>query len=84
MKKTNWRLLASSILKSELAKRNINYEPLVKMLGKIGVEETYASIANKISRGSFDFSFFLQCAAAIGIKNLRLDEIFSDQEIGTL
>jgi hypothetical protein len=71
----NWNKLASGILKAELKRRNISYEQLVTLLKKIDVHETHASLLNKMSRGAFQFAFFLQCAAAIGITNLRLDDI---------
>ena len=71
----DWNKLASAILKAELKRRSINYEQLVILLGEIGIQETHASILNKMSRGGFQFAFFLQCAAAIGIKNLRFDEV---------
>ncbi|EIJ44814.1 hypothetical protein GWL_42530 [Herbaspirillum sp. GW103] len=35
--------------------------------------ETYAGIANKLSRGSFSFVFFLQCMQAIGRQNINLE-----------
>ncbi|HIF0227001.1 TPA: DUF6471 domain-containing protein [Legionella anisa] len=76
----DWNKLASSIIKSELKRRDIGYEKLVSMLEKIGVQETHSSILNKMSRGSFQFSFFLQCAAAIGMKNVRLEDLITDFE----
>jgi hypothetical protein len=79
MKDTDWNKLASGIIKAELKRRDIGYEQLVAMLEKIGVNETHASILNKMSRGSFQFVFFLQCAAAIGIKNLRLDDLVIEE-----
>lgn len=75
MNKINWNRLASSLIKAELKRRDIGYEQLVNLLEKIDVHETHASILNKMSRGTFQFAFFLQCAVAVGIKNLRLDEI---------
>jgi hypothetical protein len=80
MKKPAWAKLAASILKAELKRRDISYEQLVSLLAKIDVRETHASVLNKMHRGTFQFTFFLQCAAAIGIKNLRLDEIFDEAE----
>ncbi|KTC84791.1 MULTISPECIES: DUF6471 domain-containing protein [Legionella] len=71
----NWSDLASRILKAELKLKDISYEKLVILLEQINIKETKASIVNKMSRGTFQFAFFLQCAAVIGIKNLRLDEI---------
>lgn len=79
MKEINWTELASGVLKAELKRKNINYEQLVVLLDNIGVKETYAGILNKMSRGSFQFAFFLQCSAAIGIKNLRLDDLIEEQ-----
>lgn len=71
----DWNKLASGILKAELKRRNINYEQLITLLNSIEVHETRASILNKMSRGAFQFAFFLQCAAAIGMTNLHLDEL---------
>lgn len=80
MENTDWNKLASGIIKAELKRRDISYEQLITMLGKIGVQETLPGILNKMSRGAFRFTFFLQCAAAIGIKNLHFDELTSDVE----
>lgn len=74
MKETDWNKLASGIIKAELKRRDISYEKLVAMLEKVGVHETHASILNKMSRGSFQFTFFLQCATVMGLKTLRLSE----------
>ncbi|QLZ70835.1 hypothetical protein FOLKNPGA_03654 (plasmid) [Legionella sp. PC1000] len=71
----DWNKLASGMLKAELKRRNISYEQLVALLNAIDVHETHASILNKMSRGAFQFAFFLQCATAIGITNLRLDDL---------
>lgn len=79
-KVTDWNKLASSMLKAELKRRDIGYEKLTVLLEKIGVQETHSSILNKMSRGTFQFSFFLQCAAAIGMKNLRLEDLIPDSE----
>ncbi len=74
-----WDNLAKNLLKSELKKRGMNYEQLHERLAAIGVNETVNNINRKINRGSFQFTFFLQCAAAIGIKNLRLDELVANE-----
>ena len=75
---TKWNKVASGILKAELKRRDINYEKLVSLLMKIGVEETHSSILSKMSRGTFQFSFFIQCAAAIGMNNLHLENLVSE------
>lgn len=76
----NWNTLAANILKSELKRRGITYDQLQEKLVVLGINDTTNSIKVKVSRGAFQFAFFLQCAAAIGIKNLRLDELTPDAE----
>lgn len=49
------------MLKSQLARHGISYVELVSRLNADGASESYASIANKVSRGSFSFAFYLQC-----------------------
>jgi hypothetical protein len=78
LQKISWNKLASGILKAELKRRNISYEQLVSLLEGQGIKETRASILNKMSRGTFQFAFFLQCSAVIGIKNLHIDELILD------
>ena len=75
----DWDHLAKNLLKSELKKRGIIYEQLHEKLAAMGINETVNNINRKINRGSFQFVFFLQCAAAIGIKNLRLDELVTSE-----
>jgi hypothetical protein len=77
----DWNKLAANILKAELKRRGMTYDQLHEKLVALGITDTTNSIKVKVSRGAFQFAFFLQCAAAIGIKNLRLDELVtSDNE----
>jgi len=65
---------AAALLRSEMAKRRMKYPDLVRALGEIGVQDSERNLSNKIGRGTFSAAFFLQCLAAMGVKNLRLDE----------
>lgn len=76
--KNDWNKLAANILKAELRLRGITYSQLHERLFLLGVKESVSGIKGKISRGSFQFSFFLQCALAIGIKKLSLVELLSE------
>ena len=76
----DWNKLAANILKAELKRRGITYDQLQEKLTVIGINDTTNSIKVKVSRGAFQFAFFLQCAAAIGIKNLRLDELVTQED----
>lgn len=76
--KPDWNKLAANLLKAELKRRGISYAQLETKLSIIGVTESADNIKAKVSRGTFQFAFFLQCATAIGLKNLRLDEIIPE------
>jgi DNA (cytosine-5)-methyltransferase 1 len=67
----NWKEDTKSFIKTELINRNLNSEDLVCLLDKIGVKETKASIDNKISRGSFSATFFLQCIHAFKLSDSK-------------
>ena len=57
---------AKILLKTELARAGIGYAELIEKLSAIGVEETYAGISNKISRGKFSLSFFFAMHEGFG------------------
>ena len=69
----DWQGVAKEILKSELKRRNLSYSDLADKLKAVGVNETERNLRNKISRGTFAASFFLQCLTAIGVHTLRLE-----------
>ncbi len=69
-----WYRKAKSLIKAELAKKDINYEQLSGMLKDIGVDENKMNIANKLNRGKFSFSFALQIFKALGLKKLNLED----------
>lgn len=68
----NWENEARLLLKAEIARRGVTYERLAKRLQAIGVQETVRSIANKMSRGTFSFVFFLQCMKVLGAQSVTL------------
>ncbi|SIT49362.1 conserved hypothetical protein [Paraburkholderia ribeironis] len=69
----DWYQVAGNVLRAELARQGISYRQLATLLAGIGVSETQRSIANKMSRGSFSFAFFLQCMRALGRMDFRVD-----------
>ncbi len=48
---------------------------LAKWLKKHGLEETEASIANKLARGTFPATFFLVTLAALALDGIRLEDL---------
>jgi hypothetical protein len=67
-----WRDQVKGILKAELKRRNVSYQQLAERLAAIGVHDTPANIANKISRGGFTAVFMGQCLEAIGCDRIQL------------
>lgn len=70
----DWTAYAKGLLRAEMTKRQITYKGLVDRLSAIGVSDSEANLRNKISRGGFTASFFVQCLVAIGCNTLRLDD----------
>ena len=68
-----WDAQVKGIIRGELKRRNMTYEQLAGRLAELGVNETHASITNKISRGRFTAVFMVQCLEAIGCRTLRID-----------
>jgi Domain of unknown function (DUF6471) len=73
--KQTWPDRAKQYLKAELKRRGVTYEDLVVALKKQGVKESKASIASKLSRGTFTAGFFLASLTAIGCDTIRLEDV---------
>jgi hypothetical protein len=58
-----------------LARADVGYRELAERLKKHGLQETEASIANKISRGTFPATFLLASLIAIEAGMVRLEDI---------
>jgi hypothetical protein len=71
----SWEDRARRFLKAELARAEIGYRELAERLAKHGLRETEASIANKISRGTFPATFMLAALVAIGAEVVKLEDI---------
>lgn len=64
-----------AFLKAEIAKAGITYEELAKRLKKHGLNETKASVTNKLARGTFAATFLLACLAALELEGVHLEDI---------
>jgi Domain of unknown function (DUF6471) len=74
-KTPSWEDRAKRLLKAELARADIGYRELAERLKKHGMKETEASIANKISRGTFSATFLLAALIAIGAEVVKLEDV---------
>lgn len=50
----------------------MTYAELAEAMKKYGQDENEASIANKLSRGTFSAEFFLACLLALGVQHADL------------
>lgn len=67
-----WLAEAKGILRAELDRRGVTYGKLAKMMQACQMRETERSLANKISRGSFSFAFFLQVMRVLKVTHISL------------
>ncbi|MGF6505763.1 DUF6471 domain-containing protein [Paraburkholderia sp. 32] len=56
---------ARRVLKEQMDKLGVTIEDLSELLALTGLHENPGSLYSKIHRGSFQFSFFLRCIAAM-------------------
>lgn len=70
--KGRWETEASSILKAELARRNVSYKMLSLQLAAINIDENPRQLTTKINRGTFSFIFFIQCMRVLSVDVVRL------------
>ena len=69
-----WQDRVRGIIKGELARRHVSYKELAERLAEVGIHETEANIANKLSRGSFTAVWLVQVMDVIGCRVIRLDD----------
>jgi hypothetical protein len=60
-------------LRTVLSTRGITYAQLAEKLSAMGHAETETSIAQKVRRGTFQFSFFILCMKAIGVASVSIN-----------
>ncbi len=68
----DWNTIVKRIIKSELVKRGLSTEGLVRLLNDNGYKETKSSVDSKISRGTFSAAFFMQCLYVIGCSKIEM------------
>ena len=74
MSEIDWTARTKNLLKAELKRKGVSYRELAEKLTALGVPESERHIANKIARGGFTASFFVQCLVAVGATSIRIDD----------
>jgi len=62
-------------LKASLKQAGVTYDDLADRLQAFGFKETKASIASKLSRGSFSATFMIAVLRAIGKEGVNLADL---------
>jgi hypothetical protein len=70
-----WAERTKRFLKAELKRAAVTYDDLAVRLSKLGLPETKASVANKISRGTFSAVFLVATLKAIDCPNVRVEDL---------
>ena len=71
---STWEKRARRLVKTTLVSQDVSLSQLVERLNAIGVSENAPNLSNKISRGKFRFSFFLQIMEALEVKHIDLND----------
>ena len=66
---------AARFLKAEMKRAGVTYAQLAERLKGHGLEETEASIASKLARGTFAATFFLAVVAALELEGIQISEL---------
>ena len=69
------KLNSKQFIKSELAKRGVNYIQLSRLMNEKGYCESPHSIRSKIHRGSFSFSFILEICDSLNVDFMFQDKV---------
>lgn len=65
---------AKGALRAELKRRNVSYEEVASRLRHMGAQHIEpVNLINKVSRGTFSASFFLQCLGALDVRILIIE-----------
>jgi hypothetical protein len=75
----DWAQAASLLLKAEIAREGVTLAQLAKRLQALGCAETEASLKNKLYRGTFAMTFFLQCVAALDSRTVDAASVIGMQ-----
>ncbi|UTP39805.1 DUF6471 domain-containing protein [Phenylobacterium sp. LH3H17] len=78
---TEWQARVKGMLRAEMVKRNMKTADLISVLRRWGIEENERNLRNKIARGTFSATFFVQCLVAMDCQTLRLDGEFPNPAV---
>lgn len=79
-----WERAAKEILRLAMTRRRVTYAALALRMSECGSRVTAASIANRLSRGSFGAPFLLRALVALEFKGVELAGLYELVRIDAL
>jgi hypothetical protein len=73
------RMRLARYLKAEMKRKGMTYSQVAAGLKALGLDETDASIANKLSRGTMSAAFLLSTLAALDLDGIQLKDLHSGE-----
>ena len=74
----DWNSGAARLLKAEIAREGLTLARLAARLQRLGLDETEASVKNKLYRGTFSMAFFMQCMQALGHRSADVTAVLPE------
>ena len=79
---TFWELEATEAVRALMRRRRIKFKQLSRLLAGYEIDVPPTTLSNKVNRGKFPFSFFVQCMYAMGLSDTRVTlSGMSDEEL---
>jgi hypothetical protein len=75
----DWNSGAARLLKAEIAREGLTLARLAARLQRLGLDETEASVKNKLYRGTFSMAFFMQCMQALGHRSADVTAVVPEE-----
>ena len=66
---TQWMV---GIIRGRMAEQGLSYADLEDRLRAIGVDDNERNLRNKVMRGTFSATFWVQCLVAVGVRSIEL------------
>jgi hypothetical protein len=63
------------IIRVEMAKRDLGFGDLARLLDEAGVHENERNLRNKVARGEFSAAFLLMCLKVMGAETVSFGDI---------
>lgn len=67
-------------IRGEMGRRGLSYRDLAERLATIGVEENERNLRNKVARGTFSATFWVQCMVAMGVASVAFDGLAPERK----